>query len=61
MKLRCINEARNENGVKVMAFTKGCTYEAEEIHKDGYTLHEVAGDNGFKETFFNLNVMFEQL
>jgi hypothetical protein len=56
--LRCKKEAIDDDGEKIMNFTKDLTY----IFKwtsdpEGW---EVFDDNGNKETFFNLDLMFEE-
>jgi len=58
MVLICKNEAIDENGNKIMQFTKGETYYFNKI-KDpsGW---EVEDDNGNTEVFFDLDVMFKK-
>jgi len=58
MKLKCKKEAINVEGQKILNFTKGKFYEFEESDDDleGWKTED---DNGQKEVFFNLEIMFE--
>lgn len=58
MKLRCKQEAINDDGTKVMQFTKGKIYDFEEIEEG---CHEVKDDNGKREVFFHTGLMFEKV
>lgn len=57
MKLRCYKEIKKVNGKKIMEFTKGKIYEFEKIDDpEGW---ETIDDNGNREVFFLLDIMFE--
>lgn len=57
IELICKKEPRDENGVKVMSFTKGETYFASEnIDPEGWV---VVDDEGIENDFFNLNTLFK--
>lgn len=59
MELICKKEVFDEKGDKVMYFTKGVIYDFEEIgDPEGW---ETTDDNGDKEVFINLDLMFESL
>tara|TARA_R110000851_G_C12702056_1_gene526259 strand:- start:13 stop:192 length:180 start_codon:yes stop_codon:yes gene_type:complete len=59
MELICKKEALDEKGNKVMNFTKGVIYDFEEIgDPEGW---ETMDDNGDKEVFFNLDLLFQSL
>lgn len=57
MKLICKNEALDEQGNKIMNFTKGLIYDFEEVcDPEGW---KTIDDKGNKEIFFNIYLMFE--
>lgn len=59
MELICKKEALDEKGNKVMNFTKGVIYDFDKISDpEGW---KTIDDNGYKEVFFNLDIMFEPL
>ena len=59
MKLICKKEALDDKGNKVMNFTQGVIYDFEEISDPkGW---ETTDDNGNKEVFFNLDLMFKPI
>lgn len=59
MELICKREALDENGEKIMNFTKGLMYDFEESGEPD--MWETIDDNGNKEVFFDLEVMFEPI
>jgi len=59
IEVKCIKEALDADGVKIMQFTKDKTYAATQV-ADKYEMYwAVEDDNGNDEKFFNLNIMFE--
>ena len=58
MKLRCKQEAIDDDGKKVMEFTKGSIYEAHEYDEGYFVIYD---DYGNRETFFYPNIMFEPI
>lgn len=59
IEIKCVREALDENGKKVMQFTKGKTYAATEV-SDGYEMYwAIEDDDGNDEKFYNLDIMFE--
>jgi len=44
-----------------MNFTKGVIYDFDKVEIEGETEYITKDDNGFEESFFNLNVMFEKI
>lgn len=57
IEMLCHKEAFNDEGEKVMQFTKGASYLFTEIEEGCF---EAEDDNGDIETFFNVNIMFER-
>lgn len=55
LKVKCKTEPIGESG-KVMAFTKGNSYELVQDDEGNY---QVVSDNGKVETFFDINIIFE--
>lgn len=58
MELICKKEALNNDGSKIMEFTKGIIYF---FTKNDEQIWEVKSDNGKVEKFFNTSVMFEKI
>lgn len=57
MRLKCKTEAIDDNGLKIMHFTKGQTYLFGLVSDpEGW---ETFDDKGNKEVFFNPYIMFE--
>lgn len=61
MKLRCIQEARHEDGSKIMEFTKGNEYDYFSFIEGGDTFHFVKDDNGRYQNFFRIDIMFKRI
>lgn len=61
IEIKCVREALDGNGKKVMQFTKGKTYAATEIEDGDDTRWAVEDDDGNDEEFFNLGMMFETI
>lgn len=59
MILKCKRESLDENGKKIMQFTKGNIYHFTESGDEGCYI--ASDDNGNKEEFFNADIMFEEL
>lgn len=59
MKLICKQEAKRQDGTKIMEFTKGKTYEAESEIEDDTTSWRIKDDNGKTEKFWHLAIMFK--
>lgn len=58
MELICKKETKTINRRKIMEFTKGVIYDFHKIEDpEGW---EVLDDNGKREVFFNLDIMFEK-
>lgn len=57
MKLICKREALDENGNKIMKFTKGLIYNFEETRRSD--IWKTIDDEGNKEVFFDLDIMFD--
>ena len=58
MKLICKEEALNDDGTKIMEFTKGNVYDFTETEEEVW---EVESDNGTVEEFFHTGIMFEKI
>ena len=57
MILKCKKNPTKINGIKVLEFTKGRTYEFDKINDpEGW---ETVDDNGLKSHFFRLDILFD--
>ncbi|MCP4987270.1 MAG: hypothetical protein GY928_14825 [Colwellia sp.] len=59
MRLICKKEALDENGEKVMAFTKGVIYDSVYDPVEGDYI--ITDDDGGYEIFFNYSIMFDKV
>ncbi len=58
MEMICKKEAIQQNGEKLMAFTEGIIYDFEKTFDECWIGLD---DNGAKEEFFNLDIMFDPI
>ena len=59
IEIKCVKEALDSDGVKIMQFTKGNTYAATYVEDGDDTHWAVEDDKGEDERFFKLDIMFE--
>ena len=58
MDVKCKLECKNEDGEKIMGFTKDNIYQANKISDECW---EIEDDKGVIEQFFCLEIMFEEI